>query len=225
VTERGSAFNPSNGTWSQPSETITFDNGTYGVEEAGTVLVNLPPQGGEESATELRLYPGPGADVMIASDSVPGISPMGIVLVRQGSDMGTSSLNGDYLGAEYGVDPESYSPASSGLNIADLEVGASGSSASFDGGSSAPVSFDEHRVRRDTGQATGVQVDNGPFSTTLSVSVAKNGKATLSTPDGSVVAAVAPSGSFVVYVSNPSSANTDFGMGFFLKAPPDKTPK
>lgn len=227
ATERNATFNASNGTYSSVTQSINVTNATYtidAVDVPGTILVTIPPGAIDESGAVLRLRPGPGCDLLVGADKDDGQEAKGFILLRQGTGMGTSSLDGAYHGAEIGVDPHVYTTGG-GVDIMDFSESAEVLKGSFDGGSSASVDFFDHSVSRNPGSPGGLDNDDSGLVTPsdtfpLSVSVTPVGKMTLAAAEGSVVGAVLPGGMLAVYISNPANTGQDWGIGFLVKAPP-----
>lgn len=227
LSQRNAEYDASGGSFTRPVNSLNI-GATYSIDGDGTVLVVLPPQG-EDGGTTLRIFPGAGLDVMFGGhDTLLGESALALVLVRQGSGQSRSDLAGDFHGAAFYLDPQSYNPGSPNVNIADFSTGDQGAFFVFDGGATADAAFDEHDVSRnpgaDDGVSDGIQVKNGTESFTVGVSVTSQGKLTLTASEGSIAGAATGDGQCLVAITNVSNAGGDFGMFFVFRAPPDKTP-
>lgn len=227
LSQRDAEYDASTGSFTKSLKSLNID-ATYSVDGDGTVLVVIPPQG-EESGTTLRIFPGAGLDVMFCGhDTLIGESALALVLMRQGSGQSRSDLVGDYHGASFYLDPQSYNPGSPNVSIADFSTGDEGATLVFDGGATADASFDEHDVNRnpgdDDGVPDGIEVKNKAEGLAVGVALTSQGKLTLSGTDGSVAGAATADGQCLVAVTNVSKDDGDFGIFFVFRAPPDKTP-
>jgi hypothetical protein len=143
-------------------------------------------------------------------------------LVRQSSDFSASDVSGDYVFKALEVEPSSYgieSPFTGDVGLHDESV-----AITFSGGGTFTGQGDQHKVRRDTGVAGGVSVENGVDSLNASWSVDRKGKLVISVPGetGAPVGGVAPAGDVGALVTNVSTNDETFNFGFFVRPPPPK---
>jgi hypothetical protein len=229
LSQRAVEYDPSSGNFARPLYSLNVPDATYTVEEDGTLLVVLPPDGEEDGATTLRIFPGAGLDVMFGGhDTLIGDSALGLVLVRQGSGQSRSDLDAEFHGASFFWDPQSYNAPGPNVNVADFSTGDEGVFFAFDGGATADADFDRHETSRnsfdDDGLSDGLQVNNEVEEFALSVTVTSQGKVTLAASEGSVVGAVTRDAQCLVAITNTTHVTGDFGIIFTFRAPPDKTP-
>ncbi|HEU4395761.1 MAG TPA: hypothetical protein VFS92_09360 [Planctomycetota bacterium] len=226
ISERETGLNVSNGSFTQSLGSVTVNTCTYVVDEDGTVLLTIPPFGGDDDGTTLRFFPGQGLEVMFGGhDQVIGHGAFAVVLVRQGSGQSKADLSGFYHGAAFGTDPVSYqTPVMNPIRIADLNARAEGTLATFNGGSTATLTFEPHEVQRNAAQAGGLEVGNGSETFDLSVNLASTGKLTLGPASSGGAGAATQDGDLLVVTSSLGNATGDFGLIFFFLAPPDQSP-
>ncbi len=226
VSQKQAEFNASNNTFAQPTESFSVPNATYAVDLNGTVVISIPPIDGDDEGAVLRAYPGAGLQVMLcAHDSFANDAAMGMVLVRQGTGLSKASLGGEFHGAEFGTEPQSYTTSPpSNVNVADFECRDQGVAAAFDGGATASFSFDTHTVRRDADIPSGVFRGNAVETVTAGLTVSSQGKFTFGNSGGKATGAVSADGQFFVAVSDLANAGGHYSMVFAFRAPPDKSP-
>jgi hypothetical protein len=197
--------------------------GSYTIEGDGTVLLTFDPDEVGDSPDVLRVYPAEGLDVMFGADKDPcGDCVFVFALVRQSSDFSASDVSGDYVFKALEVEPSSYgieSPFTGDVGLHDESV-----AITFSGGGTFTGQGDQHKVRRDTGVAGGVSVENGVDSLNASWSVDRKGKLVISVPGetGAPVGGVAPAGDVGALVTNVSTNDETFNFGFFVRPPPPK---
>lgn len=226
-TQRDSDLNSSGGPTSR-AETFSAD-GTYTIEAAGTVIVTIPPQGQDDTGAVFRLYPGPGATVMLGTDRDAPSDPylQCLVLVRQGSGLGNSTVTGEYAGVEFDQEPNPYNVPTSGPDIvvADFQIADAYLGMTFSGTGTLGLVQTRVQVRRDTEVADGVaiQSDSDPLMQ-IGSKIDKTGKFTVTVPGETnlPVGAFTADGMFGCGVSDPVKGDAGNGLLFFVKLPPAK---
>jgi hypothetical protein len=223
---REAVMNVTNGNREESSSSFK-GSGTYSVSANGTLAMQVDPEPGDEGGDPLRAYPGREGNVMFVVDDGPcGPCTYALILVRQGSGMGTSDLAGDFLGSTFAVDLRSYAPIIGGggptqfagdaaLSVMDFEW-------AFDGDNSALLDASEHQVRREEDEPQGIRTGLEEFTTTLGIGVSSKGQLTFTEEEEGalLVGALSPDGMFAFLVTNPSLDDTDFLLGMMVKALP-----
>jgi len=220
--QRQSRFQPGADAWESKLKTLSI-SGTYSVEAAGTVLLNIPPETPGDSGNVLRAYPGPGATAMLCTDKdarADGVFAM--VLVKQASGLSLKSLSGEYRSSGIEVETQTYTPGASIVTVGDLELRDEDISVTFAGAASVQLSSEEHQVNRDGSTTGGVSVTNetGSFQGTVSVTSAGDYKVT--TADGGVIGCVSPDVNFGFFVNDLGDARGDHLFEAFVRPAPKK---
>jgi len=224
-TDRKSRYQSDTGTWQETAETISIA-GTYSVEAAGTVLVNLPPQHAGDTGDVFRLYPGTDAATFLGTDSVfQGGDLFAIFLVKEGSGLSVKTLDGPYRSASIETDVNSYTvnPGGAAVTLSDLGMRDEDLSVVFDGTASATLAQTDHSVQRDTAVTGGVRVDTASGPLPVSIALTSTGALTFTPTNGggAVAGAVSPDGMFGFFMSGPQDASKGNHMlGFFVKSAP-----
>ena len=226
ATQRGSGFDQGAGTWQDKVETISA-KGSYEVEAAGTVLVNIPPDQPGDNGNVFRLFPGTGAQTFLGADRDPQNGDIfAIVLVKQGSGLSAKSLSGPYRSSDIEIDTDTYTVGVQGpsVTVGDLTMQDEDLSVTFDGTASATFAALRHEVRRNPSVAGGVEVRNEASTFGVNLTVGSNG--TLRFVDqqegGGVVGAISPDAMFGFFVTDlkGSSQAGSHTVGFLIKSAP-----
>ena len=225
ITERLTEFDNGTGSWRDSVGSMT-GTATYSVEAEGTVLLDIPPEEGDEQADILRLFPGPGANSFLCTDRDPQAGDLfALFVVRQGSGVSRAALSGRYRLEDVSVTMQTYqSTGVSPVTVADLGVADEDVAAVFDGSARA-VSFQSalHDVHRNGSFAGGVRIQNSNDSYDVAVAVGSKGNLTLSDADegGSFAGAIAADGMFGFFVSglrnDPAASQV---LGVLVRLPP-----
>jgi len=215
-------FDSSTGNWSMRSESDS-GGGTYAVQGDGTALLTFPPEDPGDTGDILRLFPGDGLDVMFAVDDQPcGDCTFFIALVRQSEDFASSLVAGNYRFLNMDFEPDAF--GENGRFAPDLRLQDEEISVDFASNGTASADQSHHSIRRDSGVAGGVSVENTSDSFNVSWTVDRKGKFAFVVPgeNAAPVGFLVPGGDFGALGTSTSSGSDDFLLGFLLKPPPPR---
>jgi hypothetical protein len=220
--QRRSKFDGGNTAWTADLKTLAI-TGTYSVEAAGTVILNIPPDKPGDTGNVLRLYPGPNADSFLGTDrDAQQNGFLVLFLIRQGTGLSLSNLSGPYRTETIEVDTATYTPGTSSTTVGDVEERFEDISTTLSGTKSAHFSSSGHEVRRDPSVSGGVSVTNGSSGFDVTMTLASNGVFKVTQADGSAVGAVSPDAAFGFLVTPTTDARGSHLFAVFVKSPPAK---
>jgi hypothetical protein len=220
---RRAEFDAGAGKWTFVPKSGTLTGGTVVVEAAGTLLATFPPDS-EGDGPVLRLYPGRDMKVMFCTEAVPKAGKLLLfVLVREGSGLSRSDLDGTWRGAIFKPDLQTYAiPGPISFTAPDYSLKSEGDTVAFTGGATATVAAHGHIVQRDSLATGGVGVQEADEGASVSVSVSSAGKVVLASTEGSVVGWLGGDGSFLALGADPASTKQKFLLGILVRSPPHK---